>query len=213
MKRLPIVLAATALMVAVFGSTPLGHAVASAVPAFAKKAGYAERAGNAAALNGIKASKQPRAGQLVPLDRDGKFPASVGLAGPPGPQGAKGDRGDRGEPGARGLAGPKGDPGSRGAVGPAGPQGLAGASGVSGWMFVTARKDIPRDGEATWAANCPPGKKVLGGGVASQPVNYGTLINQSAPAGQGTGWLVTVQHDRNAVTSYYAWAICANVTS
>jgi hypothetical protein len=210
MKRLPIVLSATALVIAVFGSTPVGHAVASAVPPFAKKAGYAERAGNAAALNGIKASKQPRAGQLVPLDKNGRFPASVALGGPAGPQGPKGERG---EPGARGPAGAKGDTGPRGSAGPTGPHGPAGASGISGWQFVTARKDIPRDGEATWAANCPPGKKVLGGGVASQPVNYGTQINQSAPAGLATGWVATVQHDRSGVTSYYVWAICANVTT
>ncbi len=60
MKRLPLVLSATALVVAVFGSTPVGHAVGSAIPAFAKSAGYAKQAGNASALNGIKASKQPR---------------------------------------------------------------------------------------------------------------------------------------------------------
>ena len=116
MKRLPLVLSATALVVAVFGSTPVGHAVGSAIPAFAKSAGYAKQAGNASALNGIKASKQPRPGMLVPLGADGKFPSSVGLVGPAGPAGPKGDRGDRGETGA---VGPKG------AAGPAGPVGAA----------------------------------------------------------------------------------------
>ena len=74
MRRLPLVLSATALVVAVFGSTPVGHAVGSAIPAFAKSAGYAKQAGNASALNGIKASKQPRPGALLPLGADGKFP-------------------------------------------------------------------------------------------------------------------------------------------
>ena len=96
MKRLPLVLSATALVVAVFGSTPVGHAVGSAIPAFAKSAGYAKQAGNASALNGIKASKQPRPGMLVPLGADGKFPASVGLVGPAGPKGDKGDKGATG---------------------------------------------------------------------------------------------------------------------
>jgi Collagen triple helix repeat (20 copies) len=208
-QRLPIALAATALAVVLFGSTPLGHAVASAVPAFAKKSGYATNAG---ALNGIKASRRPRAGQLVPLGRDGKFPASVAVGGPAGPQGPKGDKGDKGEPGARGPVGPKGDPGPRGLAGPAGPQGLPGPRGISGWTFVTAQRDIPRDGTATWSANCPAGKKALGGGVASVPVNYGTRIIQSAPAGQATGWLVTVQHDRSGTVSYFAWVICASVS-
>ena len=44
MKRLPLVLSTTALIVAVFGSTPVGHAVASAIPPFAKSAGYAKQA-------------------------------------------------------------------------------------------------------------------------------------------------------------------------
>ena len=65
MKRLPLVLSTTALIVAVFGSTPVGHAVASAIPPFAKSAGYAKQAGNASALNGIRASKQPRPGTLL----------------------------------------------------------------------------------------------------------------------------------------------------
>ena len=121
MRRLPLVLSATALVVAVFGSTPVGHAVGSAIPAFAKSAGYAKQAGNASALNGIKASKQPRAGRArCPLGADGKFPSSVGLVGPAGPAGSKGDRGDRGETGA---VGPKG------ATGPAGPVGARGPSG------------------------------------------------------------------------------------
>ena len=105
MRRLPFMLSAAALVVAVLGSTPVGHAVGSQVPLFAKKAGYANRAGNAATLNGLKASKLPRPGLLLPLAADGKFPASVGQVGPAGPKGDKGDKGDRGESGARGADG------------------------------------------------------------------------------------------------------------
>ena len=202
-QRLALALSATALVVALFGTTSIGHAVEAAAAPFAKRAGYASNAG---AVNGIKASKQPRAGQLVPLGKDGKFPASVAIGSPAGSQGPKGDKG---EPGARGPAGPKGDPGPKGLTGP---QGLPGPSGVSGWRFVTERRDIPRDGWATWTANCPAGTKALGGGVASATVNYGTKIVQDAPAGQATGWLVTVGHDRNATVPYYAWVICAKVT-
>lgn len=78
-QRLPIALSATALVVALFGSTPAGHAVASKVPPFAKHAKTADYATKAGSVNGIKASKEPRAGQLVPLGTDGRFPASVGV--------------------------------------------------------------------------------------------------------------------------------------
>jgi hypothetical protein len=108
-ERLPLILSATALAVALFGATPLGSAargLVQVIPPFAKKAGYAKDAG---AVDGLHASKTARPGYLVALGANGKFPASVGVAGPPGPQGSKGDRGP---------AGPKGD---RGATGPAGP--------------------------------------------------------------------------------------------
>src|SRR2546422_3988541 len=46
-QRLPLILSSTALVVAVFGATPLGHAagqLVQTVPPFAKKAGYAAKA-------------------------------------------------------------------------------------------------------------------------------------------------------------------------
>jgi hypothetical protein len=93
-QRLPLVLSATALAVAVLGATPLGHAAESTVlkkvVPFAKKAGFATRAGlanrakNASAVNGIKASATPTAGQLLPLGSNGRFPSSVIPSGPEG---------------------------------------------------------------------------------------------------------------------------------
>jgi Collagen triple helix repeat (20 copies) len=209
MKRLPIVLSATALVVALFGSTPAGHAVASAVPAFAKKAGYASKAGNAATLNGIKASKQPRAGQLVPLGKDGKFPASVAVGSPAGPQGPKGDKG---EPGARGSAGLKGDTGPRGPAGQAGAQGPAGASGISGYQVVTSPTiAVPANGFVEANVKCPGSKRALGGGVSSF-VRY-SVVKESAPLDGGIGWNAVFQNTVDAPTNMYVWAICANVTS
>jgi hypothetical protein len=216
-QRLSIVLSATALAVAVFGSTPIGHAVASAVPPFAKKAGYADRAGNAAALNGIKASKLPRAGQLVALGKDGRFPASVGVGGQAGPQGPKGEKGEQG---ARGPAGPKGDPGPNGPAGPAGPKGAQGPagppdpSGIRGWQYVTAGRDIAPDHWATWEVDCPSGKNALGGGVHSgNAAPKVTHIFESAPAGAAaTGWRVGIYHDTTRTIRFYAWVICAFVS-
>jgi hypothetical protein len=79
-EKLPLVLSATALVVAVFGATPLGSAALDAV-SFAKNAG---------SVNGIKASRTPKANQLLALGPNKKFPSSVmgtGPQGPPGPAG------------------------------------------------------------------------------------------------------------------------------
>lgn len=72
-NRLPLIFSAAAPAVAVLGSTPLGEAARNAVPLalFAKNAGK---------VNGIPASRIPRAGYLVPLQINGKFPPTVGLA-------------------------------------------------------------------------------------------------------------------------------------
>ena len=205
MRRLPLVLSVTALVVAVFGSTPVGHAVGSAIPAFAKSAGYAKQAGNASALNGIKASKQARPGMLVPLGTDGKFPSSVGLVGPAGPAGPKGDRGDTG------AVGPKG---ATGQAGPVGARGPSGPSGVSGWSYLTKGASLSGESFKTVNVDCPAGKKALGGGVAVTSGLWAMRVIQSAPSGAAaTGWLATVANDAsNYTTSFYVWAICASVS-
>jgi len=154
-NRLPIALSAAALVVAVLGVTPLGQAAADAVKIVPK----AMFANNAAKVDGLSASRAPKAGQLVALGRDGKFPGSViprsiavvvdqegprgpagaqgpegkqGPAGALGPAGAKGDTGAAGAKGDTGPAGAKGDPGAAGAAGVAGPAGPAGAKGDTG---------------------------------------------------------------------------------
>jgi hypothetical protein len=210
MKRLPIIMSATALVVALFGSTPVGQAVASKVPPFAKKAGYADKAGNAAALNGIKASKQPQPGMLVPLAPDGRFPTSVGQA---GPAGAKGEKGDKGETGGRGPAGPKGSPGPSGPAGATGPAGPSGPSGISGWQFVTEGFDVPAGKYRYNSVDCPGGKKALGGGAAADGNPSYARIVESAPDGLGTGWLVGVFNEGDKALTEYVWVICAHVAS
>lgn len=204
MSRLALVLSATALAVALFGSTPVGHAVGSKVPFFAKTAGYANRAGTAATLRGVQLSKQPRPGTLLPLGADGKFPASVGLAAPAGP---KGDRGEKGDPG------PAGPRGATGAAGPAGPRGQAGPGGVSGWQYLTETRSIKADGSATLEVKCPSGKRALGGGVAVPYPNLYARVLQSAPAGAAAnGWLATVLNSYpNYTISASVWVICATV--
>ena len=109
--RLAIALASTALVVALFGATPIGSAarnVITAVPPFAKRADFATRAGlaqhakladvatNAKLVVGHRISTAPKPGDIPVVGSDGKLPAAlgaVGAPGPPGPQGAGGSPG------------------------------------------------------------------------------------------------------------------------
>jgi hypothetical protein len=70
-QRLPGVLSAAALLVAVLGATPNGFAAFKGV---AKVAPFAKNAGK---VGGFAASKKPKAGKLLPLGKNGKFPVSV----------------------------------------------------------------------------------------------------------------------------------------
>jgi hypothetical protein len=69
-RRLPLVLSITALVVALAGITPLGEAARDAtnVVRFAR---------NADKVDGIHASRAPKAGRLLALNSSRKFPASV----------------------------------------------------------------------------------------------------------------------------------------
>ncbi len=119
-ERLPLILSAMAVVVALFGATPLGraaHELTRVVPPFAKKAGYAANSG---AVDGFRASRAAKAGYLIPLGAGGKFPLSVGQLGPAGPAGP---------------AGPQG---------PAGPAGPAGASGNEAYALVDPNGGSPR---------------------------------------------------------------------
>jgi hypothetical protein len=99
-NRLPLVLFVSALLVAVLGSTSLGRAAVDAAVPLAKRAYLADTAKNAVRVDNIKASRTATPGMLLPLDNNGKLPASVGAVGPQGPQGAKGSQG---QPGASGY--------------------------------------------------------------------------------------------------------------
>jgi len=83
-SKVAVGLSATALAVSLLGITP-----ASAVNTV-KRALFAKNSG---AVDGVSASRTPRAGQLLPLSADGRFPASVlppAAAGPRGPRGPAG---------------------------------------------------------------------------------------------------------------------------
>jgi hypothetical protein len=117
--RLPRILSATALVVAVLGSTPLGHAAERAVrkiPPLAQRANYARTAGtadNAKRVGGLPASAFARAGKTTA----GAAAGAAGAEGPAGPQGPAGPKGDAGAKGPQGPQGPKGDTGMQGPAG------------------------------------------------------------------------------------------------
>ena len=78
--RLPLIFSLIALFVAVTGFTGLGEAARDALP-------RASFANNSHRVDGIHASRRPRAGYLYPLGRNRKFPAAVIGTGPAGPPG------------------------------------------------------------------------------------------------------------------------------
>ena len=108
-----MIVAVTALVVAVLGSTPLSQAAAKFVlPKNSVGAGQLKKG----AVTGLKVKD----GTLVAADfKAGALPA--GVQGPKGETGAPGAKGDPGAPG------PKGDPGATGAAGPKGDTGAAGS--------------------------------------------------------------------------------------
>jgi Collagen triple helix repeat (20 copies) len=116
-QRLPLALSILALTIAVLGATPALEAGSTV-----KRALFASNAGT---VNGIKASRTPKPGQLVPLNASGRFPASVLARGPRGPIGPRGPQGVQGVQGLQGLQG------LAGVTGPQGPQGIPGVDGAA----------------------------------------------------------------------------------
>jgi hypothetical protein len=217
-QRLPLILSASALLVAVFGSTPLGRAAEDSlhsIPPFAKTArfatysGFAKRAGiadSAKLLAGHRVSLTAAPGVIPVLGPDGRLSPGLGAVGPQGPRGVAGPTGPRGP---AGLVGPKGS------TGPKGDPGAPGAPGISGYQVVT---DTPlgnsEDNKLARLA-CPTGKKVIGGGAyifgdTSAPV----ALKISAPSSDGNSWFAHAQEWTPYAANWSIWmfAICANVT-
>ena len=130
--RKATILAATAVIIAVFGSTPLGQAAGNLILP-RNSVGATQLKKNA--VSGLKVMD----GTLSAADfKAGSLPA--GPKGDAGPQGAQGPAGPKG---AMGLVGPKGATGLVGPKGATGLAGPAGPSGVSGFQVVTATAGPP----------------------------------------------------------------------
>ena len=182
-----------------------------------------KRAVNADKIDGLHASKTPKPKRLLPLNAQGKLPASVlpaGTAGAPGPQGAKGDTGPQGAKGDAGEKGAKGDTGAKGDIGATGPQGPAGPTDV---RYVSASLTAKAASLTGGRANCPAAyPNVVGGGLASgaaERLPGGEAINSSYPVdgpdadSLPDGWYVAVSnaeaHDHYDVV----YAVCVKATS
>jgi hypothetical protein len=122
--RTVVVVAGVVLALAALAASPAGGAARRSIAAFATNAG---------AVNGIKASRTPKPGRLVPLGRNAKLPAAV----------VPTIRGPRGATGAAGAPGPTGPPG------PAGQQGPPGATGPAGPGAAKLAYDVPANTPAT----------------------------------------------------------------
>ncbi|MEK6276370.1 MAG: hypothetical protein AABM30_13720 [Actinomycetota bacterium] len=119
--RTIVALAGAALALTALAAGPAGGAARRSIATFAANAG---------AVNGIKASRTPKPGRLVPLGRNAKLPASV----VPSQRGARGLRGPQGVAGLQGPAGPSG---------PTGPSGPAGVTGPAGPGAARVNNDVP----------------------------------------------------------------------
>ena len=190
-QRVSLVLSATALVVALFGSTPLGkaasRAVRAAVPPYAKTAGYAKVAGNSALLNGRKSAYSGAPGTILVVGTNGKLPTSVGAVGPQGPKGPKGATGLTGYQIVTNVA-----------------------SNASAIFSVGGR-----------SATCPSGESVLGGGGNVTRTDGSTggserSIIDSSPTSNHDGWVIDWSVTSGASDPGYTatvYAVCATVAS
>jgi hypothetical protein len=140
----------------------------------------------------------------------------TGARGPAGPAGPQGLQGPQGLKGAQGPVGPIGPTGPKGDTGATGQQGPPGPSGISGYQVVVTPVSqavtIPKGHADRVGVVCPPGKKVLGGGVAHYPTNESARVVESTPSDTGDGWTVLVFNDSDSEFESYAWATCAYVS-
>jgi len=184
--KLPLVLSATALVVAVLGTTPLA--------AIAQNAAFPRNSVGSAQLkrNAVGAAKiAPNAvrtghvlnGSLLLADfRPGQIPQ--------GPKGDKGDKGDKGEKGDTGLRGPEGPP------------------GLAAVEVVSVSQTVAPMTFGGLVASCPAGKTAIGGGVNTSTAS--APITTSRP--EGTGWGGRGYNGSGSNITVATYAVCAKAS-
>ncbi len=146
-----------------------------------------------------------------------------GLQGETGPKGLQGETGPQGATGADGPKGATGDNGAQGATGPTGPQGESGATGLQGPAGVSGYERVvtaytgqtPIAGTLRqYRADCPSGKKVVGGGGHVLGTAQGWLMRSSS-ADDDRVWIVTFSNPETTTvpSTINITAICVTVGS
>ncbi len=199
-RRLPLILSATALFVALFGSTPLGQATANVIATAVPLAKHALFANNAGKLNGHTASTKPGPGMIPVLDASGKLAASIVAAGPTSPTGSPGTSGATGPAGPAGPAGPSGPAGATGATGPAG-----GLDTTKLHWELTSVFVVLAGADVTKKLTCPSGGFLLGGGFAANSHSLNVAID--APSDQHT-WEAEVYNPTAGGLTFQIYANC-----
>jgi len=106
--------------------------------------------------------------------------------------------------------GPKGDTGAQGPRGNAGSQG---PPGVSGLVVVEAATEEDAENTKEESVQCPPGKRVFGGGALVEGAFTFVAIDLTVPDGD-SGWSAAA-HEHTATAEGWqliVYAICGNAT-
>jgi len=105
--------------------------------------------------------------------------------------------------------GPQGPQGPRGDTGATGATGTPGASGVSGWELIQVTGATDSSSPKAVNADCPPGKKVVGGGGHASG-SLSVAIRGSWPYSNGIGWSVSGLELSPTAENWtvYGYAIC-----
>jgi hypothetical protein len=158
-NRLPVVLSATALVVAVLGITPIGQATSNAIQThFARNANF---------LRGKAPSVRAGKNKIPVAAANGKLHRSWGAVG------------------ARGPAGPQGPPGANGSNGAQGPQGPAGPVGFADGLpsGKTLRGAYNMGGTAAAASHLANTSLSFGFSLAAAPTPHIILQGAAVPMG------------------------------
>jgi hypothetical protein len=182
--RLPIILSATALLVAVLCATPIGEAAYDAV-----------------VPNNSVGAQQLRKGAVT----------NVKIRGDAVDSGKVKNRSLKAVDFAEGQL-PAGAAGAAGAAGEKGGKGDTGAPGVSGYEIVNSVSAFDSTETKSHSASCPAGKKVIGGGASVNPSSRAALIG-SNPDGPNSRWYATAREVVATTFDWnlFVWAICANI--
>ena len=123
-----------------------------------------------------------------------------------------------GQPGPQGPQGVQGVQGTPGTPGPQGVPGLSGYEIVAGNGATVAANATGYD-----VANCPTGKKAIGGGFTpygggkptpvGKAAQLGMVVSAPVDGANGSAWWVGVNNLSGSATQVYAYAVCASVAS